>query len=127
MFKNPFKVAVKQSSGKRAAYRAKISGLHVKVVGRLSVYSASDLSPTGLGLSGSTGVREGDVFVLSFYLKGKRVAADLQARVVRAKPLFTGLIFVNPDRRQMDALHTLVLEEQKEQAEERKKIRYRFD
>ncbi len=78
-------------------------------------------------MSGSTGVREGDVFVLSFYLKGKRVAADLQARVVRAKPLFTGLIFVNPDRRQMDALHTLVLEEQKEQAEERKKIRYRFD
>nr|WP_287413054.1 PilZ domain-containing protein [Pseudodesulfovibrio sp.] len=127
MFKNPFKVSVKQSSGKRIAYRAKISGLHVKVVGRPSVYSVSDLSPTGLGLSGSTGMREGDVFVLSLYLKGKRVATDLHAKVVRAKQMFTGLVFVNPDRRQMDALHALVLEEQKEQAEERKKIRYRFD
>lgn len=127
MFKNPFKVSVKQSSGNRAAYRAKISGLHVKVVGRPSVYSASDLSPTGLGLSGSTGMREGDVFVLSLYLKGRRVAADLQAKVVRVKSMFTGLVFINPDRRQMDALHALVLQEQKEQAEERKKIRYRFD
>lgn len=127
VFKNLFKVSVKETSGKRATYRAKIDGLHVKVVGRPSVYAASDLSPTGVGLSGRTGMYEGEIYVLSLFLKGKRVAADLRAKVVRVAPTFTGLVFVTPDRRQTDSLHAIVLSEQKAQAEERKQVRYRLD
>jgi len=120
---NPFKISVKASSGKRGTYRAKISGLHVKVVGRPSVYPTTDLSPTGVGLKGSTGMREGKVFELGLFTGGKQIVSGLHARVVRATATFTALVFVDLDPRQSDAVHALVLSEQKRQADERKESR----
>lgn len=121
MAKNALGFSIKKSSGNRNAYRAKISGLNVKITGRPAVYSAKDLSPTGVGLSGSTGLREGAMLEVGLYFKGALVAGNLKARVMRATATFTGLLFINPDRRQADAVHALVLKEQKRQAELRKK------
>ena len=123
MAASPFNISFKQTSGKREAYRASIPGLHVKVVGRPAVYSAKDISPTGVGLAGSTGMREGDRFEVGLYYRGKPIATGIKAKVVRAAPTFTGLVFEDMDRRAQDAVHELVLEEQKRQAEERRKDR----
>jgi len=112
--------SIKKNSGDRQAYRAQITGLHVKVAGRPAVYATKDISPTGVGLSGSTGMREGDVLEIGLYYKGGLVAGSVNARVVRAAPTFTGLVFFDLDRRQQDAIHALVLKEQKRQAELRK-------
>jgi hypothetical protein len=120
MATDPFSISFKPSSGKRAAYRARIAGLHVKVAGRPAVYSATDLSPTGVGLSGRTGMRPGEQYEIGLYHKGRRVAHSLTARVVRADHAFTGLAFEGLDRRAQDAVHRLVLDEQKRQAEARR-------
>ncbi|WP_319582182.1 PilZ domain-containing protein [uncultured Pseudodesulfovibrio sp.] len=127
MAANPFSISFKPSSGKRAAYRAVINGLHVKVAGRAAVYSATDLSPTGVGLSGHTGMRVGETYEIGLYHKGCRVAHDIIARVVRVESSFTGLAFAGLDRRAQDAVHRLVLDEQKRQAEARRTSRLKFD
>jgi c-di-GMP-binding flagellar brake protein YcgR len=123
MARNPFDISFGQPSGKREAYRASIPGLHVKVAGRPAVYSARDISPTGVGLSGSTAMREGERFEIGLYFKGTQVALGIRARVVRVASSFTGLVFEEMDRRSQDAVHELVLKEQKRQAEERKRDR----
>lgn len=123
MAASPFSISFNKTSGKRAAYRAVIPGLHVKVAGRAAVYSAKDISPTGVGLSGTTGMREGECFEVGLYHKGRSVATAIKARVVRCAPGFTGLVFEEMDRRAQDAVHELVLSEQKRQAEERRKDR----
>lgn len=120
MAKSPFNISFGNKSGGRQAYRAKISGLNVKVAGRPAVYAATDLSPTGVGLSGSTGMREGNMVEIGLYFKGAQVATSIKAKVVRATATFTGLIFIGLNRRQADAIHALVLKEQKRQAELRK-------
>ena len=127
MAANPFSISFKSSSGKRAAYRATINGLHVKVAGRPAVYSATDLSPTGVGLSGSTGMRVGEKHELGLYHKGRRVAHNITARVVRVDSTFTGLAFEGLDRRAQNDVHQLVLDEQKRQAEVRRADRLKFD
>jgi len=116
---NPFKLSIKSRAGRRKAYRARISGLHVKVVGRPGVYVASDLSPTGVGLKGSTGMREGKVLEISLFHKGRTAVSGIRARVVRATQTFTGLVFVDMPPCTTDAVHSLVLAEQKRQADER--------
>lgn len=121
MAKNPFSISFSKNAGSRKAYRAHISGLHVKVAGRPAVYVARDLSPTGVGLGGFTGMRQDEVFEVGLYLKGARITGGLTAKVTRVTSDFTGLLFINPDRRQANAIHELVLAEQKRQAEERKK------
>ena len=115
------KISFGNKSGDRKAYRAKITGLHVKIAGKAAVYAAKDLSPSGVGLSGGIGLRKGDSFSVNLFYKGALVAGNLSSKVVRCAPSFTGLTFVNLDRRQTDAVHKLVLQEQKRQAEERKK------
>jgi len=120
MTKNSLSISIGKKSGGRQAYRAKISDLHVKVEGRPAVYVAKDLSPTGVGLGSPIGMREGQNLNVSLFYKGKMVAMSLKARVVRAASAFTGLSFVGLDRRQADAVHAIVLEEQKRQAEARK-------
>ncbi|BCS90202.1 PilZ domain-containing protein [Pseudodesulfovibrio sediminis] len=127
MGNNSFSFSVKSNAGNRKAYRAKIDGLHVKVVGRPSVYSAVDLSPTGVGLNGAAGMREGRIFEISLFHKGKQLISGLQVRVIRATASFTGLVFVDLDPRQTDAVHALVLSEQKRQVDERNKDRFRMD
>lgn len=123
MATKPFDISFGDSSGPRGAYRAKISGLHVKVAGRPAVYAATDVSPTGVGLSGCTGMREGERFEIGLYYRGGRVGGAIRAKVVRAEKTFTGLAFEDLDRRSQDAVHRLVLDEQKRQAEERRKAR----
>lgn len=120
MAANPFSIKYTPSSGKRAAYRAQIEGLHVKVAGRPAVYSATDLSPTGVGISGGTGMRPGETYEIALYRKGQRVAHGITARVVRADSTFAGLAFEDLDGRARDAVHRLVLDCQKLQAEQRK-------
>lgn len=120
---NPFKISVRNTAGKRKTYRAKLAGLHVKVVGRPSVYTATDVSPTGLGLKGATGMRVGQVFEIGLYHKGLRVVEGINVRVVRVSDAFTGLLFVDMDARQEDAVHDLVLQEMKRQADARNKER----
>lgn len=120
MGKNQFDISFGAKGGNRQAYRAQISGLHVKLAGRAAVYSAKDLSPTGAGLAGSTGLRQGEMVEIGLYYKGKLIAAEITAKVVRATADFTGLLFINPNRRQADAIHALVLKEQKAQAEKRR-------
>lgn len=110
-----------KKSGDRKTYRAQISGLHVKIAGRPAVYAAKDLSPSGVGLGGGIGMREGQDLTLNLFFKGALVVSDIKARVMRAAPTFTGLTFVAMSRRQADAVHAIVLEEQKRQAELRKK------
>ena len=127
MAANPFSISFKSSSGKRAAYRAAITGLHVKVTGRAAVYSTTDLSPTGVGLSGCTGMRVGEKYEIGLYHKGRRVAHNITARVVRVDSTFTGLAFEGLDRRAQNDVHRLVLEEQKRQAEARRSDRMKFD
>ncbi len=124
MGKNPFSLSFGKESGGRQAYRAKISDLHIKVVGRPLVYVAKDLSPSGVGLGGSSGMREGQDYTISLFRKGAMLATNLKTRVVRATPQFTGLIFVALSRQQADAVHRIVLDEQKRQAEERKVKRF---
>lgn len=121
MSKSSLSISFGKKSGDRKAYRAKISGLHVKIAGRPAVYVAKDISPSGLGLGGGIGMREGQELTLNLFHKGSMVASGLRARVMRAAPTFTGLTFVGLDRRQSDALHRIVLEEQKRQAELRRK------
>lgn len=121
MAKNPFSICFGKKSGDRAAYRANISGLHVKVTGKPAVHVAKDLSPTGVGLGGGIGMREGQDLTINLFFKGTLVASNLKARVVRAAPTFTGLTFVGLDRRQTDAVHAIVLDEQKRQAAIRNK------
>ena len=116
-------ISFDKPSGPRGAYRAKIAGLHVKVAGRPAVYSATDLSPSGVGLSGCTGMREGERLEIGLYHKGVSVALGIMAKVVRADKSFTALAFESMDRRNQDAVHQLVLEEQKRQAEVRKQDR----
>ena len=118
-----FDISIRKPSGDRKAYRAKIEGLHVKVAGRPAVYAAKDLSPTGVGLGGGTGMREGQLFEVNLFFKGALAASSLKTRVVRATATFTGLIFIDLDRRQADAVHAIVLVEQKRQAELRKRER----
>ena len=120
---NKLSISMKKPSGDRKAYRAKIEGLHVKVAGRPAVYAAKDLSPTGVGLDGCTGMREGQLYEVNLFFKGKLTASSLKTRVVRAASTFTGLLFIGLDRRQADAVHSIVLSEQKRQAELRKKER----
>lgn len=129
MGKNPFNISFGKKNGDRQAYRAKISGLHVKIDGRPAVYAAKDLSPSGVGLGSPIGMREGQLLTVHLFYKGKMVAQNLNSKVVRAAQTFTGLSFVDLDRRQADAVHQIVLEEQKRQAESRKGERvkdYRF-
>ncbi|MGE4192677.1 MAG: PilZ domain-containing protein [Pseudodesulfovibrio sp.] len=123
MAAKPFDISFGDSTGPRGAYRAKISGLHVKVAGRPAVYSATDVSPTGVGLSGSTGMRVGERFEIGLYHRGVRVGGPIRAKVVRVDKAFSGLVFEDLDRRNQDAVHRLVLDEQKRQAEERRKDR----
>ncbi len=120
MARKKFAISFSREAGERKAYRARIEGLHVKVAGRPSVYAARDISPTGVGLDGGTGMREGQLFELNLFFKGRLTASDLKARVVRSTATFTGLVFIDLDRRQEDAVHAIVLEEQKRQAELRK-------
>lgn len=123
MAASPFDISFNPKSGKREAYRAVIPGLHVKVAGRPAVYTTKDISPSGVGLSGSTAMREGDCFEVGLYFKGAQMASGIRARVVRVTSTFTGLVFEDMDRRSQDAVHELVLKEQKRQAGERKKDR----
>jgi len=121
MGKKSMNIRFNKQTSNRKAYRAQISGLHVKVVGRPAVYAAKDLSPTGVGLAGGIGLREGKVLAVNLFYKGALVASEIKAHVVRAAATFTGLSFIDMSRRQADAVHALVLEEQKVQAELRKK------
>jgi len=116
-------ISFKKDSGGRGAYRAKIEGLHVKIDGRPAVYAATDLSPTGVGLDGWTGMKKGQKFEVNLFFKGAMVVSSLKTSVVRVAGDFTGLLFVGLDRRQADAVHGLVLKEQKRQAEIRMKDR----
>lgn len=120
MGKNPFNIKYTPTSGDRAAYRAKIPGLHVKIAGRPAVYAAKDISPTGVGIGCGIGKREGQFLTINFFYKGRLVVSDLKCQIVRTSASFTGLTFVTPNRRQADAIHALVLDEQKRQAELRK-------
>lgn len=118
---NPFKMSVRNTAGKRKTYRANVSGLHIKLVGRPTVYSARDISPTGLGINGATGLRVGQIIELGLFLKGSMVVSGIKGRVVRVSDAFTGLVFENTDPRKTDAIHALVLKELKRQADSRNK------
>jgi len=105
---------------RRNMYRAMPTAMVAKVAGRPDVFPVRDISPRGLGLTGFMGVEIGDPVLLSLYQRGTMIAMDLIARVARKNNEITGLYFENLERRQVDAVHAIVLLIQKEQMDGQK-------
>lgn len=115
MAKSALEVDYITPGNRRDMYRALPTDMVAKITGRPDVFPVRDISPRGLGLSGLMDVEIGDPLLLCLYQRGTMVAMDLIARVARKNKDITGLYFENLERRQVDAVHAIVLLIQKEQ------------
>jgi hypothetical protein len=113
-------VRIQNTQGNREAYRTSIPGMHVQFMDSSQVHLCRDISPTGIGIENSPEMREGQEVRISLFYEGIVVASNLSARVVRVSPTQAGLSFVGLTRHQSNAVHAIVLEEQKRQVELRK-------
>lgn len=125
MFKKLFGIKVKETpDNKRAMARVAIPGLEAKLEGKSVVFGVRDLSPSGIGLAGGlAGFREGMTIGLTLFHRGRLLLAGVQVKIMRIGKGFVGCHFLNLDRQGTRVMHELVLEEQKRQADIKKKER----
>lgn len=127
MAKDPYAISFESSSGKREAFRARIPNVHVRINGRGDLIRVRDLSPTGMAIDMSRGLKEGMNFSVTLYQGKKTIAEGLHVRVMRKEIGFTGLAFGMLSREQQDAVHKFVLREQKRLADMRRADKYDLD
>ncbi len=124
IFKALFKKKEPQSNERRRAYRVAIKDLNVTVHGKASTFTftVKDLSASGLGINSQAKAFQPGVMIrLDLCLGGETVVKEIVAKVVRTASGVVGCQFVNPSKAHETVLHELVLNEQKRQAQMRKK------
>lgn len=127
MGKDPYAISFDSSSGKREAFRARIPNVQVRINGQGDLIQVRDLSPTGMALDMSRGLKVGMNFSVTLYQNRSVVAEGLHVRVIRKKIGFSGLAFGMLSREQQDKIHGLVLKEQKRLASIRRADRFDSD
>jgi hypothetical protein len=108
------------SDNRREAFRAFVTDINVRIEGKSEVYPVRDISSAGLGIASVVGLEVGEPVLISLFQRGTIIAIDLITRVARVEDDAIGLYFDNLERRQLDAVHAIVLHIQKEQLEEQK-------
>jgi hypothetical protein len=112
----------KGTKDKRAAYRVIIPNLRAKISGRPISISVKDISANGIALK--TTAREfapGNTVTVTLFRGSQMLLSDLKLKVVRVGKGFVGCTYVKPKAQQADMLHAITLEEQKREAEIKKK------
>lgn len=99
----------------RQAFRTRIPGAEVRIIGTSREYQVMDVSATGFAVSNEDkSFKEGQEFVVDFMLNKKPFIAGAGIKVMRV--LDNGIVgcnFLGLDRRQQIRLDKLVLEVQK--------------
>jgi len=120
MARSAFDIYYASSDNRREAFRAFVTDITVRIEGKPDVYPVHDISPTGLGVGSVVGLEVGEPVLISLFQGGTIIAIDFITRVARVEDDVIGLYFDNLERRQLDAVHAIVLHIQKEQLEQQK-------
>lgn len=110
-----------EGTSRRKAFRITVSGLKIRCEPLGGLLLATDLSASGIGFKfKKPRIKCGVRIKLDIVHQNNIVASDIPCKVVRHEKGTVGCQFLDMDRHQEDAIHSLVVVGQKEQAARRK-------
>ncbi|WP_029894399.1 PilZ domain-containing protein [Desulfohalovibrio reitneri] len=110
------------SQERRQAYRVEIPSLRAKLSGKPISVGVRDISATGISLvTAAKEFKQGNTVSINLFKGAILLLSSLKIEVVRVDTGYVGARFVELTPQQDNFLHAVTLEEQKKQAERKKK------